>query len=134
VLRLKSSRRYVAWLALLAMALIVVMPAISRVMPMDSMAGMPGMSGMTSTDVACPHHDLQAATKHPEAPSAPADPMARCGYCVLLSHTPILASSVVVHVVPAAPNVANPVEALPRDRSEAPLLSADPRGPPAALS
>jgi hypothetical protein len=107
---------------MLAMALIVVMPAISRVMPMT--AAMPGM------DAPCPHHDQQASTKHPDAPSEPADPMARCGYCVLLSHTPLLSSGVIVHIVPAAPDVAVVAVALPVDRSEAPLLSADPRGPP----
>jgi hypothetical protein len=126
VIRLGSSRRYIAWLAMLAMALIVVMPAISRVMPMTG--AMPGM------DMPCPDHDQQASTKHPDSPNTPADPMARCGYCVLLSHTPILASSIVVHIVPAAPNVAAPVITLPSDRSEAPLLSADPRGPPPSFS
>jgi hypothetical protein len=114
---------------MLAMALIVVMPAISRVMPMTmTMSSMPGM------DAPCPVHDHQASTKHPDSPSAPADPMARCGYCVLLSHTPILASSIIIHVVPAAPDVATPTIALPGDRSEAPLLSADPRGPPLSFS
>ncbi len=108
---------------MLAMALIVVMPAISRVMPMT--VAMPGM------DAPCPLHDHQASTQHPDSPNAPADPMERCGYCVLLSHTPILTSGVIVHVVPAAPNVAAPVVVLPGDRSEATLLSADPRGPPA---
>jgi Protein of unknown function (DUF2946) len=107
---------------MLAMALIVVMPAISRVMPMTS--AMPGM------DASCAYHDHQASTQHPDSPGAPADPMARCGYCVLLSHTPLLTSGVIVHVMPAAPNVAAPVVVLPSDRFEAPLLSADPRGPP----
>jgi hypothetical protein len=107
---------------MLAMALIVVMPAISRVMP--TMGAMPGM------DAACPYHDHQASTQHPNSPSAPADPLERCGYCVLLSHTPILSSDVIVHVVPAAPIVAVPHVVLPSDQSAAPLLSADPRGPP----
>jgi hypothetical protein len=122
VVRLRTSRLYVAWLAMLAMALIVVMPAISRVMPMTG--AMPGM------DASCPYHDHQASTRHPDAPGTPADPTERCGYCVLLSHTPLLTANVIVHVVPAAPNVAAPVVALPADRSETPQLSADPRGPP----
>lgn len=122
MVRLKTSRVYVAWLAMLAMALIVVMPAISRVMPMT--VAMPGM------DAPCPQHDHQASAQHPDSPGTPADPMERCGYCVLLSHTPLLTASVIVHVVPAAPNVAAPVVVLPTDRSETPQLSADPRGPP----
>jgi len=122
VVRLGTSRPYVAWLAMLAMAFIVVIPVISRVAPMSS--AMPGM------DAACPYHAHQAPTQHPGSPTSPDDPTARCGYCVLHNHTPVLASSVIVHTVPAAPNVAAPVVALPSDRSEASLLSADPRGPP----
>lgn len=124
VLRLTRSHQWVAWLAMFAMALIVVMPAISRVMPMSG--AMPGMD----MDGACPHH-LATSAKQPNSPHAPVDPMERCGYCFLLHHSPILSSSTIVHRVPAAPELAIPVVALPTDRSHSPLLSADPRGPPA---
>jgi hypothetical protein len=125
VLRVKAPHRYVAWLAMLAMTFIVVMPVISRMMPMTG--AMPGMDG------SCPEHAALAA-KQPGSPHTPVDPMERCGYCFLLHHSPLLSSSVVVHLVPAAPEPDVPVEALPVDRSNAPLLSADPRGPPAHFS
>lgn len=117
--------RYVAWLAMLAMTLIVVVPVISRMLPMTG--AMPGMDG------ACPVH-VALNARHAGLPHAPVDPMARCGYCFLLHHSPILGSSVVAHVVPAAPEADVPVATLPVVGSHAPLLSADPRGPPARAS
>jgi hypothetical protein len=120
VLRQKVSRQCVAWLALLAMAFIVVMPAISRVMPMDG--AMPGMGAP------CPEH--QAATKHPVSPNGPTDPTDKCGYCVLLNHAPLLASGKVLHLLPVAPNPAAPVVARADDAYTSPILSANPRGPP----
>jgi hypothetical protein len=110
---------------MLAMALIVVMPVVSRTMPM--MGAMPGMDG------ACLEH-VATGVKLPDSPHAPVDPMQRCGYCFLLHHSPLLSSGTIVHLVPAAPEPNIRTEALPAERSHAPLLSADPRGPPARLS
>jgi hypothetical protein len=125
VLRITRSHRYIAWLAMLAMAFVVVVPVVSRMMPMTG--AMPGMEG------ACPEH-VSLGARQPATPHAPADPMERCGYCFLLHHSPLLSSSVLVHVLPAAPERDAPVVALPADRSHAPLLSAEARGPPALLS
>jgi hypothetical protein len=125
VLRLKASHRYVAWLAMLAMTFIVVMPVVSRMMPMSG--AMPGMDGP------CPEH-VAALAKHPGSPHTPVDPMERCGYCYLLHHTPLLGSSTLVHLVPTAPEPNVPTVALPAGGPHAPLLSADPRGPPARIS
>ncbi|WP_158543262.1 DUF2946 domain-containing protein [Dyella psychrodurans] len=123
MLRVKALHRYMAWLAMLAMAFIVVMPVVSRTMPMS----MPGMDG------ACPEH-VALGAKQPGSPHAPVDPMERCGYCFLLHHSPLLSAGTIVHLVPTAPSLDVPVAALPADRSNAPLLSADPRGPPAHIS
>ena len=120
MLQRKPSRQLVAWLALLAIALIVVMPAVSRVMPMS--ASMPGMGA------SCPEH--QAGTKHPDSPSSPSDPTDKCGYCVLLNHAPLLASGKVLHLLPVAPNPAVPIVARADDAYASPILSANPRGPP----
>ena len=98
------------------MALIVVMPVISRVMPMT--ASMPGMGDT------CPQR--MAGEKRP----APADPTDRWGYCVLLGHQSILASSQVLHLLPAAPGVAESTPLRVRRMDATPRLSADPRGPP----
>ncbi len=105
---------------MLAMMLIVVMPAISRSMPMPG--SMPGM------DDGCPHH--LAGTGHPASPDGPADSTERCGYCVLLNHNSLLASSKVLHLLPAAPSPAAPVLAMADDAYASPILSAHPRGPP----
>ena len=119
--RRKASRQVVSWLALLAMALIVVMPVISRVMPMPMTGSMQGMGD------ACPQR--MAGEKHP-APADPADSTDRCGYCVLLGHQSILASSQVLHLLPAAPGVAESTSLRVRRMDATPRLSADPRGPP----
>lgn len=105
---------------MLAMALIVVMPAVSRVMPMSG--AMPGM------DSSCPQH--HAETHHPASPHNPADPTDRCGYCVLLNHAPLLASGEVLHLVPVVPNLTVSVVARADDAYASPILSAKPRGPP----
>jgi hypothetical protein len=110
---------------MLAMVLIVVVPVVSRTMPMT--AAMPGMDG------ACPEH-IALSAKPSGSPHAPVDPMARCGYCFLLHHSPLLGSSVLVHVVPAPPPSDVSRVALLVEGSHTPLLSADPRGPPAHLS
>lgn len=105
---------------MLAMALIVVMPVLSRSLPMASMPGM-------GDD--CPHHQV-AGSKHPSAPHAPADPMARCGYCVLFQHSPVLASGVAVPRVPGAPVAVHASILRAGEKPATPRLSADPRGPP----
>ena len=105
---------------MLAMALIVVMPAVSRVMPMSG--PMPGM------EMPCPQH--HAETQHPASPHSPTDPTDRCGYCVLLNHAPLLASGDVLHFVPVAPNLPVLVVARADDAYASPILSANPRGPP----
>ena len=101
---------------MLAMALIVVMPVLSR-----SMTG----AAVTAAEGDCPVHQADAA-KHPQ----PADPTERCSYCVLLNHTPLLASGTVVYVAPVTP--ALPPASIHRsgDTPASPRLSADPRGPP----
>lgn len=107
---------------MLAMALIVVMPVLSRALPM---AAMPGMDGD------CPVHQM-AGAKQPNSPHAPVDPTERCGYCFLLNHTPPLASGAAVHLATVAP--AASVARFHRidERPASPRLSADPRGPPRA--
>jgi hypothetical protein len=101
---------------MLAMALIVVMPVLSR-----SMAG----AVTSAAEGDCPVHQADAG-KHPQ----PADPTERCSYCVLLNHTPLLASGTVVYLAPVTP--ALPPASIHRsdDAPASPRLSADPRGPP----
>ena len=105
---------------MLAMLLIVVMPAISRSMP--TTGAMPGV------DDACPYH--VAETKRPLSPDGPADSTERCGYCVLFDHNSLVASGKVLHLLPLAPSPSVAVLARAEDAYASPILSAHPRGPP----
>lgn len=119
VLQGRRPLRFVTWLAMLAMMLIVVMPVLSR-----TMTASPALDGE------CPIHQLAHAT-HPDSPHAPADPTERCGYCHLLNHTPPLMSDAVVYQAPVAPAVGMaPIQQI-GEKPASPRLSADPRGPPA---
>ncbi|WP_333677191.1 DUF2946 domain-containing protein [Dyella sp.] len=119
-----AQHRFVAWLALAAMALIVLMPVISRSMPMDmAMDGMP-----SSIDAGCALHAAHA-DRH-GMPEHPNDPTARCGYCVLFSHMPAVGFDAPLILPPVQLASATPHPALPFNVPAAPLLSARPRGPP----
>lgn len=118
----KHPLRSVAWLALLAIALIVVMPVLSRSLPMAAMQGM---------DADCPVHHTDGG-KHPSSPHAPADPTERCGYCALLHHSPALAAHTAIYLPAAAPPEGIAAIRKIGDKPATPRLSADPRGPPAA--
>ncbi len=123
MIRRATFQRYVAWLALAAMALIMVMPALSRSMSVDNT-----MSGM---DAGCVMHASHHA--HPGIPSYPDDPTAKCGYCTLLDHTPVVGMGMLLlHLPtlrPASPPNAIASQAAPFAR----LLSARPRGPPSRI-
>jgi hypothetical protein len=123
MIRRATFHRYAAWLALTAMTLIMVMPALSRSMAADkAMSGMEGGCLM--------HADHQP---RPGVPSYPDEPTAKCGYCTLLDHTPVVGKGVAFLHLPAvrpAPPlgaVVSPVTSLER------FLSARPRGPPSHM-
>ncbi|GLQ88959.1 hypothetical protein GCM10007898_25300 [Dyella flagellata] len=103
------------------MALIVLMPVVSRAMPMD--AAMAGMSSGADNGCTVHHH-------HHGMPGHPDDPTARCGYCVLFSHTPVAGFGTPVILPPATLASFAPRTALPRGVPPALWLSARPRGPP----
>ena len=114
--------RRLAWLALLAMAFVIVLPSISRVLSQAS--AMPGMGAMAHA-----HHD---AARQPQVPSQPADPLQRCAYCVLLAHTPVLGVGVFAPLLPPfALPLAPPVARILAARVQ-PAWSASARGPPAS--
>jgi hypothetical protein len=121
VLKRAAHQRFVAWLALAAMALLVLMPVLSRSMPVDA-----PMMGM---DAGCSMGMEHAAHQH-GMPGHPDDPTARCGYCVLLTHTPVVAMGVALLLAPADLPTLSPQTFQPRSASNVPLLSASPRGPP----
>jgi len=110
---------------MLAMALIVVMPAITKLMP--------GEPGMGATDASCPYH-LAAQSEHAGSPHAPSHLMEWCGYCFLLHHSPLLGSGAVIHWVATVLVAHAPSRALTPDSHDPFRLSADPRGPPIQVS
>lgn len=78
---LSALKQRAAWLAMFAMALIIVAPLISVSLQQSPMSAMPGM-----------HHEMSMPTpmsEHHSAPdSMPIDHGEACGYCVLLTHVP----------------------------------------------
>lgn len=81
-------KRFAAWLALFAMALIIVAPLISVSLQKDPMAAMPGM-----------HHEMSMMSEPPQAHHdgmMPLDHAEACGYCVLLAHVPGIILALVV--------------------------------------
>ena len=81
VFNIAALKQRAAWLALFAMALIIVAPLISMSLQQSPMSAMPGM-----------HHDMSMSmpmSAHHSAPeSMPIDHGEACGYCVLLTHVP----------------------------------------------
>jgi hypothetical protein len=120
VLKRAAQQRFVAWLALAAMALLVLMPVLSRAMPDAVMMGMGADCSM----------DAGHAGHQHRMPGHPDDPTARCGYCVLLTHTPVVGMGVAVWLAPIDFPGLSPQTIHSRDAAHAPLLSAHPRGPP----
>ena len=118
MLKRAAQQRFVAWLALAAMALIVLMPVVSRVVTAD--VPMMGM-GM---------HMDHADHAHPGMPAHPDDPTACCAYCVLLTHTPVVGMALAVLLAPLDLPALSPQTAQLRSAAPALLLSARPRGPP----
>ena len=71
-------KRHAVWLALFAIALIIVAPLISVSLQKDPMSTMPGM-----------HHAVSVDAEHSSSShSMPVDHAEACGYCVLLAHVP----------------------------------------------
>lgn len=124
VLRRKTHRRIVSWLAWLALAFIVMVPFVSRVMPVH--AAMQGMAGMTGSDY--PH--AMAGNDHPATPDHPADPTDRCSYCVPLDHQSLLTAHVILHLLPAPPCTFMPVALHEAKVRKTPNQDSRPRGPP----
>ena len=88
---------------------------------MDDMPGMPGMP------------EMGGAPHKPDMPGDPMDHMDQCGYCALLSHTPLLSGGVVAVLLAAPLPAVAPVVPANVSWHAQPLLSANPRGPPSIL-
>lgn len=82
-----GNQRRAAWLALLAILLIIIAPLISVSLQQDPMSAMPGM-----------HHDMSMMEHHEDADPVmmPVDHGEACGYCVLLAHVPGLILALII--------------------------------------
>lgn len=79
-------KRHAAWLALFAIALIILAPPISVALQKDPMSAMPGM-----------HHAMSMEGEHHQPGNGmPVDHAEACGYCVLLAHVPGLILALVL--------------------------------------
>ncbi|ULU23876.1 DUF2946 domain-containing protein [Dyella terrae] len=131
LIRRRTSRRFVAWLALAAMWLLVAAPTVSRVLP----ALVSVDAGAWCANHGDDHADM-AGMPMPGMPDMPSDPslhMDQCGYCAMLAHTPLLSGGVVALLLAAPlPAVTPDMRAMAPWHAQ-PLLSANPRGPPFVL-
>ena len=80
---LSALKQRAAWLALFAMALIIVAPLISVSLQQSPMSAMPGMHHEMSMSMPMP-----MPAHHSTPDSMPMDHGEACGYCVLLTHVP----------------------------------------------
>jgi len=141
LIRKRTQRRFVVWLASVALGLLLFAPSVSRVLYAWSGGdvAMPAMAGNHAGHVGHSRHDHSGMpghagmAGHPDMPDHPGMPMPGdvCGYCTLMCHSPVLASALafIVLPLPRAPyaaafgEVQAPVPALLEHRS---------RGPPVA--
>lgn len=133
VFRKRSCRRLVAWVAIAAMGLLMVLPTVSRSLEALSLVPAMDMSmsthgGMNMSKVPdCPAH--QAGERHHRTPEAPSTDA--CGYCSLMFHSPALAWAT-LPLLPALPST--PLRAhviVPAAPTLLPLVRRS-RGPPLA--
>lgn len=111
-------RRVIAWLAFAAIALTVVAPVVSRLLPGAAVA---------ATMAGC---DMHHAGSHPAPMPDPHAPLDQCGYCSLFVHSPLLLAAAAAFLPISAPPR---FFAARRDLGRLPAhspLAARPRGPP----
>lgn len=138
LIRKRTQRRLVVWLASFALGLLLFAPSVSRVLyawPADD-AAMPVMAGGHAGHAGHEHAgmpDHAGMAEHPNVPGHPGMPLQGdvCGYCTLMCHNPVLASALAFVIlplpkVPAAATVAAAGAPIPA------LLDRRSRGPPTA--
>ncbi|WP_109126689.1 DUF2946 family protein [Dyella sp. C11] len=119
----RFQHRLITWLALVALGLLLVAPAISQVrMSMEPMLDM---------GASCAGHGMDHAHGMPSMPKHPGNGEA-CGYCVLLGQSPALTATFVAMVHRVGAMLPEPAASL----AASPLLRSLPlhvRGPPALI-
>jgi hypothetical protein len=123
--RSSTRRGFVAWLATAALWLLVVAPTISQTL--SSFSAAPDLGAW------CTGHGLSDEHPSPATPHDPGPHTDKCGYCVLLGHSPLLAGGSLATTITALVPEAAPVAGTAHRWYALPLLSAQPRGPPSFL-
>jgi DUF2946 family protein len=122
-IRKLERQRYIAWMAVLAVLLVSIVPTISQVV----LAKAPHAHASTTVAGHAGH------LGHMPSGDRDDECWRKCGYCDFLAHTPTLAT---IAYVPAFAGAAAPV-AVDRECAEPryakPLRTAQPRGPPSTL-
>ena len=104
------------------MALLVVAPLVSRVLP--------GSAAMTHAMMGGHHPQGTADAGHPSGHGGSQDPTDCCGYCVLLGQQSLLATCNILYLLPVAPRDAVAVAYRVPSLEPPARLWARPRGPP----
>jgi hypothetical protein len=118
--------RRIAKLAMLAMWLIVVAPVVSQI---HAASAAPWMDDM------CSHATLGHG--HPAMPDSPdrqPQPMEECGYCFLLTHSPVMPGVGVPALVPPPLAADTFIVNLARTGAKPSVSAISPRGPPPVSS
>lgn len=132
MIRKRTQRRFVVWLASVALGLLLFAPSISRVLYAWSAndAAIAAMAGEPAGHLAHGHAGMPDHPGMPERPNVPSNGDV-CGYCTLMCHNPVLASALafIVLPLPRAPYSTVPEQG---SASVPSLLDRRSRGPPAA--
>jgi Protein of unknown function (DUF2946) len=118
-------RRFVAWLAIAAMALVAFAPGISQYLV--------AVHAMSSVDALCPEHAVLAHQGHSDhgSPDKPSGEHGdACGYCTLLSHSPVTPTVFRLATIAMPVHADAPIRVSAIHSDAAVILSAEPRGPP----
>lgn len=94
--RKRSYQRFIAWLAVVAMGMVVVLPTVSRAL------ASPATLSAVATGEGCAAHQREAAPRRDPLPSHGTD---ACGYCTLASHSPVVMGHAIAPLrsLPATP-------------------------------
>lgn len=120
LIRRRTAHRWVTWLAIAAVWLLVAAPTVSR--SLSAMDAWPELGAW------CTGHGLDE--HHPSSPDAPALHTDECGYCALLGHSPVLTGHMAAPIAAAMLPAIAPIHESAWQGDSLPLLSAKPRGPP----
>jgi hypothetical protein len=124
-IRKLQRQRCVAWMAVLAIVLLSVVPTVSQIILRHA----PHVHAQTLA-AGHVHHPGHA----PAGGSPDDDCWSKCGYCDFLAHTPALATIAHVPAFAGAAAAAPLLRAASEPHAAKPLRIAQPRGPPAFLA